>query len=244
MKCRERKRGRESYRVNGVDTNLCPECSTLLGQGGDGRTYRLTNPLGFESSICYMELKTLKVFFNTIWTDNLSNNLLDQDLYIPYEAAINIWNNLLFGNLPQTENLANNLFLTLQRSWRCFYLFFLIIFYYFIISLLYHYYSVTSFGRSLIPLLFLSTKSWLKLPRRRPDISLGKYWNILERKIRSTRQHLITLQTFGKTFFREGVQKMNENSHLKKVKSNFYWFFTGKVPFIFLSQTLKGLWTN
>ena len=27
------------------------------GRGGDIRTYRLTNPLGFKSSICYMELK-------------------------------------------------------------------------------------------------------------------------------------------------------------------------------------------
>merc|ERR1712136_510797 len=32
--------------------------------------------------------------------DNLSQSLLEQDLYIPYVAGINIWNNLIFGNLP------------------------------------------------------------------------------------------------------------------------------------------------
>ena len=45
----------------------------------------------------------------------MSNNLLDQDLYIPYEAVINIWNNLIFGNLPHTERLASNLASTFQR---------------------------------------------------------------------------------------------------------------------------------
>ena len=67
----------------GVDTNSCPEWSTLIGptvgvdtnswtnesaplcweRGGGRLTYgltdRLTNPLGFESSICYMELNKI-----------------------------------------------------------------------------------------------------------------------------------------------------------------------------------------
>ena len=47
--------------------------------------------------------------------DNLSRRLLSQDLYIPYVAAINIWNNLLFGNLPKAESLLYHLHQTLQR---------------------------------------------------------------------------------------------------------------------------------
>ena len=31
-------------------------------------------------------------------------------------AAINIWNNLLFGNLPRAEALVNNIFYTLQSN--------------------------------------------------------------------------------------------------------------------------------
>lgn len=47
--------------------------------------------------------------------DSLMERLMKQDLYVPYVAAINIWNNLIFGNLPQTENLLSNLHNTLQR---------------------------------------------------------------------------------------------------------------------------------
>ena len=75
--------------------------------------------LGMISS--YFQTELLKRLFlhfeilNIIIQDNLSNNLLDQDLYIPYEAVINIWNNLIFGNLPHTERLASNLASTFQR---------------------------------------------------------------------------------------------------------------------------------
>ena len=81
-------------------------------------------------------------------------------------------------------------------------------FHYYYYYYYYYYQSATSFGRSLIPLLSPSTKSSLKLPRKWQDILLGKCWNILERKIRETRQPLITSQTYGKTFLREDVQRI------------------------------------
>ena len=61
----------------------------------------------------YNLLVTIKFFCDNL--DNLSRRLLSQDLYIPYVAAINIWNNLLFGNLPKAESLVYHLHQTIQR---------------------------------------------------------------------------------------------------------------------------------
>merc|ERR1712198_438745 len=48
--------------------------------------------------------------------DNLSQSLLEQDLYIPYVAGINIWNNLIFGNLPKAESFATHFYETTLSS--------------------------------------------------------------------------------------------------------------------------------
>ena len=47
--------------------------------------------------------------------DDMSARMMKQDLYVPYVASINIWNNLIFGNLPKSEKLINHGYHVLQR---------------------------------------------------------------------------------------------------------------------------------
>ena len=47
--------------------------------------------------------------------DDMSARMMKQDLYVPYVAGINIWNNLIFGNLPKSERLINHGYYVLQR---------------------------------------------------------------------------------------------------------------------------------
>ena len=54
--------------------------------------------------------------------DVMEEDISKQDLYIPYMAAINIWNNLIFGNLHSVESFLTHIYHVLhsRKFWKKF----------------------------------------------------------------------------------------------------------------------------
>ena len=57
-----------------------------------------------------------------LFLDVLEEDISSQDLYIPYMAGVNIWNNLIFGNLHSVEDLLSHVYHILQtkKFWKRF----------------------------------------------------------------------------------------------------------------------------
>ena len=57
-----------------------------------------------------------------LFLDVLEEDISSQEFYIPYMAGVNIWNNLIFGNLHFVENFLSHVYHVLQtkKFWKRF----------------------------------------------------------------------------------------------------------------------------
>ena len=57
-----------------------------------------------------------------LFLDVLEEDISSQELYVPYMAGVNIWNNLIFGNLHFVENFLSHIYHILQtkKFWKRF----------------------------------------------------------------------------------------------------------------------------